>query len=217
MERVGLLVTLVGGFRVARLEGEVAEADPGEGGEFAVGLGRDDLFVMRFRHLLVARDVEEVRQGEKALRVTGMILEIGDETLQGGAGVFRLALVDLEIGLGEEGVAGGDGTGVVDDDPVERGDLALRRGRGVGGGRGEVLLLFDLRTHEDAAEGDRGDGDDREDLGPVPLDRVHDAGGLAGGEGVEIRDLLGGGGFLGRFGHDAWGWRGRTRAERPEL
>ena len=201
MEAVGLLVTLIGGFGIAGLKSEVPEADPGERGEFSIGLGSDHLFVVRLRFFDIARGMEEVSHREEALSKTRMIVEFAYEALQRGPGVFGLALVDLQFGLGEKGVAGGDRPREIYQHPIESGDLAFGSRGGVGSSSLEMFLLRHLFADEDPTEHDRADCNGGKDLGAVPVERIDNAESFARGEGVKIRRFLGLRGLLGGFCH----------------
>ena len=211
MEGEGLLIELIGELAVSALEGEVTEADAGEGSEFPVGLGGDGLFVKGLRGRTVTGDVREIGKSEEALGMAGMRIKLGDKALEGGLGILRFALIDLEFGLAEESVAGGDGPGIFDEDGVERGNVTLGRGGRKGLGGIDVLLLFELSGHEDAAEGNGTESDGGEDLGAVTVDRVNNAAGLARGDGtdgVEVLRFLIFGGLLRGFCHGL-GWVGK--------
>ena len=110
----------------------------------------------------------DIGKRKKALRVAGMGRKIGHETLQGRDGIFRFSLIDLDLGLAEEGVSGRDGSGKLDQDAIKRCDVAFIRsgeslkaiGEGVGvegsqivGGVGEGAGFFVDAGEEDAAFG----------------------------------------------------------------
>jgi hypothetical protein len=223
VEGEGLLIELIGEFGIAALESEITEADAGEGSEFSIGLGGDGLFVVVLCGGGVAGDVGEVGEGEESLRVARVRGELGHKTLESDLGILRFALIDLDLCFAEESVAGGDGAGVLDEDGVERGEVAFCRGGGKGLGGGEVLLLLQLAHHEDAAEEDGPQGDDGEDLRAVTVDRVDDSAGFAHGDGidrVEVLRFLIVGGLLRGFCHGL-GWVGKKgplslRQRRPE-
>jgi len=224
VEGEGLLIELIGEFAVAALEGEIAETDAGERGQLTVGLGGDGLFVVGLRGRGIAGDVGEIGKGKEALRITGVRGELGDEFLERRFGVLRFALIDLELGLAEESIAGGDGAGIFDKNGVEGGEVSFGRGGGESLGGIEVLLLFQLTGHEDPAKGDGGESDGGENLGAVAVDRVDDAAGLARGdgtEGVEVLRFLIFGGLLRGFCHGLE-WVGKKgppslRQRRPEV
>jgi hypothetical protein len=224
VEGEGLLIKLVGELAVSALEGEITEADAGEGSEFAIWLGGDGLLVEGLRGRGIAGDVGEIGESEEPLGMAGVRAELGDKALEGGLGILGFALIDLELGLTDEGVAGGDGTGIFDEDGVESREVALGRGGREGLGGIEVLLLFQLSGHKDAAEGNGTESDGGKDLGAVTVDRVNNAAGLARGdgtEGVEVLRFLIFGGLLRGFCHGL-GWVGKKgppslRQRRPEV
>ncbi len=186
MQGEGFLIELISSLGVSSFEGKVAESDAGNGRELAIGLGGDRAIIVGLRLCGIPGDVVDIGKRKKALRVAGMGRKIGHETLQGRDGIFRFSLIDLDLGLAEEGVSGRDGSGKLDQDAIKRCDVAFIRSGGVGFGGGEVLLRFDLCNDEISANGDSNKSDGGEDLGPVTVDRVHHIGGLAGGEGVEV-------------------------------
>ena len=197
MEGVGFLVALLGGILVAGLEGQVAQSNAGQGRQLTVFLHGDRLFVELLCLLAVARNVEEVPEREEGLGLAGVIRIIAEKGVQRGSRVFRFSLVDQQLGLAQEGIAGGYGSGVVEDNTVVGGDLVLgERGR-VGGCGVEMLLLLHLRSDEDGADHDDGSGESDEDLVAVLLEGIHHHRGIGCGEGF---------GSLGIF---RWGFRGR--------